>query len=96
MLAIVCVCVHVVMSLLIKSEDHSMCGLAVTSQGNPAENMSDSSHFHRQVQCCFTSTETIRTIRDGEPRTATSTFTQLLSSEYLSSKLNVASRPQRP
>ena len=29
-------------------------------------------------QCCFTSTETIRTIRDGEPRTATSIFTQLL------------------
>ena len=28
----------------------------------------------------FTSTEIIRTIRDGEPRTATSTFTQLLSS----------------
>ena len=26
-------------------------------------------------------TETIRTIRDGESRTATSTFTQLLSSE---------------
>ena len=34
-----------------------------------------------QVQCCFTSTETIRTIRDGEPRSATSTFTQLLSSD---------------
>ena len=36
-----------------------------------------------QVQCCFTSTETIRaisSIRDGEPRKATSTFTQLLSS----------------
>ena len=33
-----------------------------------------------RVQCCFTSTETVRTIRDGEPRTATSTFTQLLSS----------------
>ena len=32
-------------------------------------------------QCCFTSTETIvRTTRDWEPRTATSTFTQLLSS----------------
>ena len=27
------------------------------------------------------STETIRLIRDGEPRTATSTFTQLLSSD---------------
>ena len=28
-------------------------------------------------QCCFTATETIRLIRDEEPRTATSTFTQL-------------------
>ena len=34
-----------------------------------------------EVQCCFTSTEiTLRTIRDGEPRTATSTLTQLLGS----------------
>ena len=32
------------------------------------------------VQCCFTSTETIKTIRNGELWTATSTFTQLLSS----------------
>ena len=45
-------------------------------------------HFSRSiknlqgsVQCCFTSTETIRAFRDGEPRTATSTFTQLLSSD---------------
>ena len=30
------------------------------------------------LPCCFTSTETVRTIRDGEPRTATSTFPQLL------------------
>ena len=36
------------------------------------------------VQCCFTSTETVPTIRDGEPRTPTSTFTQLLSSEQIS------------
>ena len=36
--------------------------------------------FTSLVQCCFTSTETIRLIRDGESRTATSTFTQLLSS----------------
>ena len=34
-----------------------------------------------QVRCCFTSTETTRTVRDGEPRTATSAFTQLLSSQ---------------
>ena len=34
------------------------------------------------VHCCFTSTETVRTVRDGEPRTATTTdFTQLLSSD---------------
>ena len=32
------------------------------------------------VQCCFTATETVLTVRDGEPRTSTSTFTQLLSS----------------
>ena len=36
-----------------------------------------------QVQCCFTSAETSRTIKDGEPRTATSTFTQLLSSNSM-------------
>ena len=28
-----------------------------------------------KVQCCFTSTQTTKRIRDGEPRTATSTFT---------------------
>ena len=33
------------------------------------------------LQCCSASTETERTIRDGEPRTATSTFTQLLNSD---------------
>ena len=33
------------------------------------------------VQCCFTAAVTIGTIRDEEPRTATSTFTQPLSSE---------------
>ena len=35
------------------------------------------------LQCCFASTETVRTIMDGESRTATSTFTQLLSSVLL-------------
>ena len=51
-----------------------VCGHRVSSQwgvGLP----------HVQVQCCFTCTKTIRTVRDREPRTATSTFTQLLSSE---------------
>ena len=33
-------------------------------------------------QCYFTSTETIRLIRAEEPRTATSTFTQLLNSTF--------------
>ena len=33
-------------------------------------------------KCCFTYTETIRHIRDGEPGTATSTFTQLQSSDW--------------
>ena len=35
------------------------------------------------VQCCLTSTETIKTIRDEETRTSTSTFTQLLSSDMM-------------
>ena len=50
------------------------------------------------VQCCFMSTETIQTIRDGKPRTATSTFTPPLSSEYRvrEFEFNVALRPQRP
>ena len=30
------------------------------------------------TQSCFTSTDTVQTIRGGEPRMATSTFTQLL------------------
>ena len=33
-----------------------------------------------KVQCCFMSTEIMRTIRDVETRTATSTFAQLLNS----------------
>ena len=50
-----------------------------------------------QVKCCFTSTEIIQTIRDREPRTSISTFTQLLNSESLSFlKFSVALRPQRP
>ena len=39
--------------------------------------------------CCFASTETVRLIRDGEPRTATSTFTQPLSSEGLNKNVNM-------
>ena len=33
-----------------------------------------------RVQCCFTYTDTVRNIRDREPRTSSSTFMQLLSS----------------
>ena len=33
------------------------------------------------LQCCFTSTETVRTIKDREPRTSTSTVTLLLISD---------------
>ena len=37
--------------------------------------------LHVHVHCCFMSTETVQTMRDGDPRTSTSTFTQLLSSK---------------
>ena len=51
-----------------------------------------------QVLCCFTSTETTKTIRDVEPRTSTSTFKQLLSSltALFYFFCNAALRPQRP
>ena len=48
----------------------------------PASFYSDTSF---NFKCCLTSTETIRLTRGGESRTATSTFTQLLSSEVLHS-----------
>ena len=34
--------------------------------------------------------------KDGEPRTATSTFTQFLTSEWLAICFNVVLRPQKP
>ena len=37
----------------------------------------------RLLSFCFTSTKTIRLIGDGEPRVATSTFTQFLSPEVV-------------
>ena len=52
-------------------------------------------YVHRH-NCSVTSTQATRTIRDGrEPRTATSTFTQLLSSdENRNKETEMASRPQ--
>ena len=50
----------------------------------------------RQVQRCFTPAETIRTVRDGEPRASTSTFTQLLSSENTPCSVQCCLSPQRP
>ena len=47
--------------------------------------------------CRFTSTETFRPGRDGEPRTTTSTFTQLLTSDSGSvTRRRVASPPSIP
>ena len=51
------------------------------SPGRPPQLSHSSWALIRVVHCCFTSTETTRTNRDGEPRTATSTFTQPLRSK---------------
>ena len=50
------------------------------SAARQLQERSSSSFSLMFVQCRFTSTETVRTVRDGEPRTSTSTFTQLLTS----------------
>ena len=55
--------------------------LMVGSATDPLQTWKGSASL--QVQCRFTSTQTIGTIRDGEPRMATSTFTQLLSSSFM-------------
>ena len=44
----------------------------------------------RQVQCCCTSPKAVRSIKDRKPRTATSTFTQLLSSDSVPVQFTVA------
>ena len=58
-------------------------------------------HFHLsvsfvRVQWCFTATEisrrTVTNVRDGEPRTATSTFTQLLTSVSFGCSDNIYTR----
>ena len=50
--------------------------------------------FKIKFNVAFTSTETIRIIRDGKPKTSTLTFTQLLSrSLYLTTRLIVGTRP---
>ena len=74
-------------ALLYDHRDRNCLGLLGT--GSPPQDGHLDFHTHLlssadiQVQCCFTSKETVRTVRGGEPRTATSTFTQLLSSDPL-------------
>ena len=56
-------------------------GLLERSTSTFTQLMSSDEGYGVRVHCCFTSTETIRTVWHGEPRTATSTFTQLLSNK---------------
>ena len=49
----------------------------------PPTRNSNGNSVEVKVQCCSTFTETTLTIRDGELTTATSTFTQLLSSVWV-------------
>ena len=51
---------------------------------------------YRQNLQASTLCNVFRTIRDREARTATSTFTQLLTSAICRSSFSVALRPQRP
>ena len=49
--------------------------------------------FKIKFNVAFTSTETIRIIRDGKPKTSTLTFTQLLSRSLYLTRLIVGTRP---
>ena len=59
--------------------DHTRQGLKQKEKKNTIIKFTSATQM--AVQCCFTSTEPIRIIQDREPRTSTSTFTQLLSSQ---------------
>ena len=43
--------------------------------------VADSGTCRVSFHCCVTSTETVRTVRDGDPRISTSSFAQLMSSD---------------
>ena len=47
-------------------------------KGTRSEDANQWSEEEKKVQYCFTSTETVGTVSDREPRTATATFTMLL------------------
>ena len=47
--------------------------LSAMSLGTPENSAIQKLSIIIILQCCFTATVTVRTIRDGEPRTATST-----------------------
>ena len=75
---------HVVRTMLLLRPQRPYGLLETGSPGLPPLLL----HNHSRalfLKCCFTSTETVRTIRDGEPRTPASTFTQLLSAVQFSS-----------
>ena len=46
------------------------------------ESRTSTSTFHTALSCCFMSTETMQTIKDGDPRTSTAIFAQILSSSF--------------
>ena len=67
--------------LLLKGENNEACNAWILIRLKQFEAHAEYGEGGRGVQCCFTSMETTRPVRDGEPRTAALTFTQLLSSD---------------
>ena len=72
-------CVEVCILAVWRAWSYSLSSLVQSLSAGVAHKINKKPCDH-SVQCCFTSTETIRLIRDREPMMATLTFTQLLSS----------------
>ena len=66
---------------LSKVDFHSLLGGILVKLQISGKSIAPRSFVRSFVQCCFTSTEFVRIIRDGEPRTAASTFTRLPDSD---------------
>ena len=82
--SVVCVCVCTVCVCV--CEGVRACTMCLRDRERDRQTDRETDRQTDRVQRCFTSTETIRSITDGEPRTTTTTLTKFLSSDPRSLK----------
>ena len=96
----VCVCVCVIRekqkATTTKARAHVHRATFSGSEVPSTRHCSVSERIEFRVQCYLTFTQTVHTIRDGEPRTATATLTHLLRSEWIDWALAFKTKIEQP